>query len=315
MSLLTPFGILSPVLRMELLAGGRIHRTYRVETADGCYIAQQLNTAVFPDPELVMENIARVTAHIRTRCPSQETLHFYRTADGGFLHDGWRVMDAIRGIPLDPEAGAATIRAAGEAFGQFLTLLSDLPPASLREPIPGFHDTPAHFAALDAAARADVLGRGKTAAPYLRRLEALREGACRLCRSDLPRRIVHGDTKCANILIDPQTHRPRAVIDLDTVMPGLAAYDFGDAVRSLCGKDLDLAKYRAFLDGYLAGAACLTERERQTLPLGVGSVTAELAARYLTAYLTGQGALSKPDALQRAEELLGLAEQGGRFSA
>ena len=306
-SILHAFGISAPVTQTELLSGGRIHRSFRVTTTAGDYIVQQFNSRVFRRPAQVMANIDTVTAYLRTQFPTETTLHFYRTAAGDFLHDGYRVMDYIPGVTLTAGDAPAVSRAAGAAFGHFVDLLASLNAAQLSVTIPGFHDTPARYAALEAAIRANPLDRAKHAVPLMQRLCDLREAACALCRSDLPRRIVHNDTKLANLRFDAQTRRPVAVLDLDTVMPGLAAYDFGDMVRSLCGAALDMAVYHACLEGYLAGAACLNKAERASLPKGVLCITTELSVRYLTDYLTGDAYFQHPDSLRRASELADFA--------
>lgn len=307
--ILAAFGIGEPVIAERRLDGGRIHGTYRIETVRGAYIAQRMHLTAFAEPSLVMANIEAVTAHIRAQFPDRTTLHFHQTADGGYLWNGWRLMDCIPGVMLSPSDGEEVIRSAGFAWGQFLVMLNDMETSRLYETLPGFHDTPRCFQALDAAVNDDPLGRAAPAGELLVRFDALREEACALCRAQLPVRVIHGDTKCSNILFDPVTRQPAAVIDLDTVMPGLAAYDFGDAVRSLWEERVDTLKLRAFSEGYLSGAECLTSAERQSLVPGIFSVTAELAARYLTDFLTGDAYFRHPDSLHRAGTLISLAEE------
>lgn len=307
--LLAAFGIPGEVLDTSSVAGGRIHGTYRVHTARGDYIMQRMNPQVFPHPEQVMENIAVVTSHIRRHFPAQTTLHFYQTPDGAYLRDGWRVMDCIPGKPLHGGQRPEVISAAGRAFGAFGNMLTGLDPSGLHEVLPGFHDTRARFAALRQAADSDPLGRLGGVRDMYMRLLALESAACILSDSGLPLRIIHGDTKLSNILFD-DAGEPLAVIDLDTVSPGLAAYDYGDAVRSLhAGRErLDRALTGAFTRGFLEGAAHLTAQERETLPLGIICITAELAARYLTDHLTGDAYFHARDSRQRAAALLRLAE-------
>ena len=129
-------------------------------------------------------------------------------------------------------------------------------------------------------------------------------------------RIVHNDTKLSNLLVSPETGKPLAVIDLDTVGWGLAAYDFGDTVRSLHGtaERLDMALVQAAADGFAEGADFLTRAERETLPLGIVSITAELAARYLTDFLTGDSYFHHPDSAGRAAQLTALAQHAASAS-
>lgn len=301
------FGISAPVLSQEQLSGGRIHGTYRVRTTQGNFIVQHVHPTAFPDPEAVTENSMCVAAHIRSTDPAQTTLHFYRTADGHFLHDGWRVMDEIPGKP--PEISIPAVREAGRAFGAFQKSLLGLDAGQLRETLPGFHDTPARFEALRAAAGGLAHCTADVQETYSR-LMALREDACKLLKQPLPRRIIHGDTKLENLLFGADG-KALAVIDLDTVMPGLAAYDFGDAIRSLHrnASAPDPALIGAFLEGFCSGADFLTEPERASLLPGVVCITAELAARYLTDHLTGNSWFHAPDSAAKAAKLTDFAYQ------
>lgn len=311
--ILAAFGIRGAVLETHQCSGGRIHGTYSVRTAQGRYIVQHMNPQVFPRPGQVMENIARVTAHIRTHYPAQTTLHFYQTPDGAYLRNGWRVMDCIPGKPPAGTLSPAVIFAAGQAFGTFQHMLSGLPPSALAEPLPGFHDTRARFAALRHAVHADPLGRLTDVQQLCTRLLALEDAACMLAEAALPVRVIHGDTKLSNLLLDDRG-APLAVIDLDTVSPGRSAYDYGDAVRSLhTGRTrLDRQILRQFTQGFTAGAAHLTPAERAALPQGILCITAELAARYLTDHLTGDSYFHAPDSAQRAAQLTLLAQDALR---
>lgn len=305
---LRAFGITDAVRTLEQLSGGHIHGTYRVETAGGVYIAQKLHPTAFPEPEQLMERLVRVTDALREQ--GEVTLHFYRAQDGGWLHDGWRVMDCILGEVREPDA--AVIPAAGKAFGRFQAKLQgiSLDARSIHDPIRWFgalHEVvnAADFITCEALAAADRLFR-------------LEDAACRLQTQNLPQRVLHGDTKLTNLLFVPQTDTPLAVIDLDTVGMGLAAFDFGDAVRSLHrnAEKLDAEILRNFAKGYLAGADFLTTPERESLVPGVLAITAELAARYLTDHLTGDRYFGNPDSLGRARSLTALAEDtAGRIPA
>ena len=300
------FRIYAPVLSDEQLSGGRIHGTYRIRTAEGDYIAQKLHPTAFPDTIALMQKLVAVTDYLRENFPDSVTLHYYPTADGTYLYDGWRVMDWIPGeTRTTPDA--ETVRAAGKAFGTFQAMLCDFP-HEIQEP--AFHDPARYFAALDKAAAADPCCRWASAQETYTRLAALRGRACALQNAGLPVRIVHNDTKLANLLFDPENTRPPVVLDLDTVGNGLAAYDFGDAVRSLHSSTgaQQPAMLRDFTEGFLEGAKHLTAAERASLPEGVVCITSELAARYLTDYLTGDPYFHHHDSLQRAAQLTALAE-------
>lgn len=310
----------------ESVAGGRINATYRVEfcQTDGrvqTYIFQKINTEVFSDPAAVMRNIERVTAHIRARYPQEKTLRFHHTADGRHLvtdSDGvcWRVMDYIDSASFFASDSIELAAAVGAAFGRFQRMLSDFDAALLCETLPAFHDTPKRIQTLFAHADEDLLGRTGKIGPELGYIRSVSEKASLLCvkyaQGGLPCRVTHNDTKAANVLFERKTGMP-VVIDLDTVMAGMVMYDFGDGVRSVAQTDgrIDCAKFRAYTEGFLAGAAgCLTYEETDAFVLGAFSVTVELAVRYLDDYLTGDRYFaphSSAHNLERARSLIALA--------
>jgi Ser/Thr protein kinase RdoA (MazF antagonist) len=295
---------------------GHINDTYVVETgtseASTRTILQRINTRVFQRPQELMENVRRVTEHLqsaRDRRAGAEVLRLIPTEEGQlFWLDeeayAWRAIHFIDGaVTLQGSPTVAQAREGARAFGEFQRLLADLPPPRLAETIPGFHDTPARFAALQSAAERDRAGR---AARVGAELEAARERE-ELCpllieglRSGrLPERVVHNDTKLDNVLFDAQTGRALCVIDLDTVMPGAIAWDFGDLVRSASSRaaedeadpnrvGVDLELFAALVEGYLEEArAFLTPAERESLVVAGKLVTFELAVRFLTDYLEG----------------------------
>ncbi len=293
---------------------GNINQTYRVtyhtDTGEKNYIFQKVNTRVFRNPEEIMENIGRVTAHIRQKCPDRPTLIFYRTADGrNFVRDAdggfWRVMDYLDSVVFDSCGDPSVIRAAGMAFGEFQRQLSDFDGSLLHETIPDFHNTRRRLDTLFADARRDIVGRCAEVLPELRRFRTYYKEASalgdRYAAGKFPPRVTHNDTKANNVLFDRETLRPLAVIDLDTVMPGMAMYDFGDAVRflaSTAAEDepdtekvaLDIGKFTAFAEGFIGEVKdSLTQAEIDGMVQGAFSVTVELAARFLDDYLTGDG--------------------------
>ncbi len=308
----------------ERLSGGRVNETHRVRLRSAGlekdYVFQRLSETAFREPERVMRNIAVVTKHLAGRgVPVQQ---YYHTPEGSALirMDGlWRVTDYVWGRSYAAPDTPARLSEAGRAFGAFLRNLSDLDGATLCETIPRFHDTRGrlddfflHEACADVEKRAVLR-------PLTERLAALRAPASAVydrCTASLPLRVTHNDTKCSNVLFSPGTDRFRMVIDLDTVMPGYAVYDFGDAVRSACtcedGRTLSMQRFSDFSRGYLSeAAASLTPEEAALLAPAAMAVTAELAARYCDDWLTGAGyfQVSVPDGhLLRADALLSLAE-------
>ncbi len=292
-----------------VVAGGHINESWRVECRTNgrvsSYLLQRLNPAVFPDPVAVMENVARVTRH----CAARRSLVLRRSADGGWWHQDaegacWRVYDFIEGAHVRERAESpALAREAAAAFGAFLRLMSDYDGPALHQTLPGFHDTAARFARLDEAARRDAVGRLSGARPELDAVLARRGLADVLpplfASGALPTRIAHHDAKIANVLFDDCDGTALAVIDLDTVMPGSALYDFGDLVRSMVSPaaedETDLTRVRvrrpvfeAVAQGYLAEAgSVLAPKERELLAFAGRLITLEQAVRFLTDHLEG----------------------------
>ena len=254
-----------------------------VKTQEGTrrYIMQRVNRYVFKRPEDVIANIEQVTQYLRGVIaaeggdPQRETLTLVPTVDGkpfAYDEDGelWRMYLFIEGtisrdLPDTPELFALS----GAAFGRFQRQMGGFPAASLVESIPDFHNTPARYAQLmDAVARNEA-GRldevGEELAfcrKYEREVHTLLDA---LAAGEIPLRVTHNDTKLNNVLLDAQTGRGVCVIDLDTVMPGLAAYDFGDSIRfgantaeedeqDLSKVSLSLPMFEAFARGFLSEA-------------------------------------------------------------
>ena len=295
---------------------GHINDTYRVETSTGMdYILQRLNPAAFAHPERVMDNIVLVTGFLRQKIvlrggnPLRETLTPVALPDGRWWiadEEGgaWRMYICINGtVSYDLAEDTAVLREAGRAFGAFMTDLADCPAERLHETIPHFHDTPERIASFRRSAAKDSAGRAAAAQKEIAFVEAragrANELTGQLDAGILPLRVTHNDTKLNNVLFDPVTGRAQCVVDLDTVMPGLIAYDFGDAVRfgaSTAAEDeadparirFDGDKYRAWTEGYLeAAGTALTEAELLSLPVGAWMMTFEVGLRFLTDYLDG----------------------------
>jgi len=317
------FQIAGDLVVAEPFGSGHINDTYRVTFASGSarcrYILQRLNHTVFQNPLAVMENLQRVTAHLAqkfagspnaarhalTLVPARDGKYFQRDAAGDF----WRVFPFIeRTRTVDVVESPAQAFAAAQAFGQFQKLLADLPVPRLHETIPDFHHTPKRFAALEKAVAADACNRAASAKPEIE--FALRHRAiCGvLLAANLPERVTHNDTKINNVLLDDATGGGVCVVDLDTVMPGLALYDFGDMVRSMTNPaaegERDLAKvemefpvFESLLRGYLSSAAdFLTPAEKNLLPISGQVITFELGLRFLTDFLSGDTYFKVPRA-------------------
>jgi Ser/Thr protein kinase RdoA (MazF antagonist) len=284
-------------------AGGHINESFVVTAGDGDrmtrFLLQRVNPVVFPRGDLVMENVARVTEHLAgpmRLVATRDGAPSWIDADGAH----WRVFHFIEGA-LSREAPSSPDEAyrAARAFGEFQRAVADLREPRLHETIPGFHDTPARVAALERVARADVAGRVARAEPELTLALGMRSLALALVDAGLPERVVHNDAKMSNVLLDATSGDVVCVVDLDTVMPGLALYDFGDMARSMSSDaaedevdassiEIDVERYGAMAAGYLEGAGALLSRDERGLLLTAARViTYEQAVRFLSDYLDG----------------------------
>ena len=265
------------------------------------YILRRINDHVFTDPDGLMENIAAVTKHTAGRLaviPARDGGNWCRCAGGC-----WRMMTYVSGtFTCEAMVSREQFREIGRAYGAFIESLSDFPADTLHETIPGFHDTRARFNRLLEAIRNDPEGRRESALGEIcfaldheKDVNMLSECAV---RGEIPLRVTHNDTKINNVLLDRETGKAVCVIDLDTVMPGLAVNDFGDAIRSgaATGREdepdaesvrLDMDLYRSFEQGFLEGCPHLTPREIELLPAGAKVMTLECGIRFLTDYLEG----------------------------
>lgn len=298
---------------------GHINDTYAVtcSLAGGSvrFILQRLNPVVFPDRAGLMRNMIAVTGFLRKAVirdggdPERECLRLIPLKDGSpYLTDEsgdvWRATQFIENtdaylVAESPEMFAS----AGEAFGKFMARLGGFDASSLFEVIPRFHDTPDRYARFLASLEKNAAGRMDEAKDEIAFVRERREGCSvitdALERGEVPVRVTHNDTKLNNVLIDTATKEAVCVIDLDTVMPGSMLYDFGDAVRVGCSTakederdlslvDFDLGLFRAFTEGYLAGAGrSVTAAELGLLPDAARLMTFECGMRFLTDFLDG----------------------------
>ena len=297
---------------VEEIKVGHINRTYRLSLtlADGSAfdgLLQSVNTYVFKQPELMMENIAKATRHIAAKNPDGANPTFYTTAGGkNYFADEsgfWRLQNYIDSTTYSSGEDLAIVAEAGKAFGQFQQQLADFPAEELHETIPDFHNTIQRFRNLWQAVEKDAMGRVKEVQPELDYIRSIEANACTLTRlyneSKLPLRVTHNDTKINNVLMDRHSGKALAVIDLDTVMPGLVGHDFGDAIRSAGNTEaedspnldkvaVNIPIFRTFAESYLSVLADkLTAEELDTLALSSFAMTIECGIRFLTDYLEG----------------------------
>ena len=294
---------------------GHIHDTYSVRFDNGerggaHIILQHVNTSIFKNPIAVMENIRRVTTHVRSRLgdlqdADRRVLQLVPTRAGRawLVDDKERYWRAYRFIEqaktFDEVTSECQAFEAAKAFGAFQRMLADLPGERLAESIPHFHDTPKRFSDFEFAVDADVAGRAKHVRDEIAFAMERRFIAGALVEAGLPERVTHNDTKLNNVMLDEETGEGICVIDLDTVMPGLVAYDFGDMVRTMTcpaaedEKDLTRVEmqfsfFEAVLRGYLAGAGdFLKAEERESLIAGAKVIVFEQGIRFLADHLAG----------------------------
>lgn len=298
---------------------GHINDTYCVichskEGKENRYILQGLSLAAFPRQAEVMENFIGITAHLRRKIesvggdPMRETLNLVPTRDGELYHTDptgkvWRLTYFIEDTVCPQQATPELFEASARAFGRFQMLMQDYPAKTLYETIISFHNTEDRFVKFLDAFRADKLCRAKGVMAEIKfvldreadcsvAMNALREGK-------LPLRVTHNDTKLNNILFDKNTLEGICIIDLDTTMPGLSIYDFGDSIRfgaNHCAEDekdlskvnFDIDLYARYTRGFLTGAqGIFTETELAYLPWGARLMTLECGIRFLTDYLDG----------------------------
>jgi hypothetical protein len=281
------------------------------------YLLQRVNERVFTNVPALMDNIQRVTAHANQRAgkvagdpdasrrcltlvPARDGLPYHRDAGGGW----WRCYLFIEHArTYDVVNTPAQAMAAARAFGEFQRLLVDLPGQRLHETIPFFHDTRRRFQAFQRALEADTKGRAAQARneiAFALEREPLVDALLSLqARGEIPERVTHNDTKFNNVMLDDATQAAICVIDLDTVMPGIALNDFGDMVRSATNsaaedeQDLSLVHARlpifeSLVEGYLSAARpFLNEAEIAHLAISGQVITFEIGLRFLTDFLAG----------------------------
>ena len=289
---------------------GHINYTFLVVTDQGKrYILQGINGNVFPNVRGMMENIAAVTGFVGQReADPRGTLHIVPAEDGDIMYtdekgQSWRVYDFVEdSICLQAAETPEDFYQSAVAFGRFQDMLTRFPADTLHETIPNFHNTPERYKTFHRVLEADVCGRAASVREEVDFVLSREQAGGELQRmrdsGQLPLRVTHNDTKLNNVMLDAQTRKALCVIDLDTVMPGLAAYDFGDSIRfgaataaedekDLDKMSMDLELYRTFARGFIRSCPSLTEKERETLPLGAMTMTLECGLRFLTDYLDG----------------------------
>lgn len=314
------FDFTGQLLKVEPYGSGHINDTYLLEykikhMGVVPIILQRMNTNIFKQPVELMENILNVTAFLREKIienggnPERETLTvilnksgkpYYLDSEGNY----WRAYHFITGATgYDEVKSDEDFYQSALAFGKFQSLLSEYPAETLHETIPDFHNTKARFAVFVQAVQDDVCNRAKDVQDeinfVLQREDVANILGDMLSSGELPLRVTHNDTKLNNVLIDDKTHQGICVIDLDTVMPGLAINDFGDSIRfgastgaedekDLSKIECDMHLFEVYTRGFIEGCNNrLTKAEIEALPIGAKVMTFECGMRFLTDYLQG----------------------------
>lgn len=316
---LNGFDLVGEVVSCKKYGSGHINDTFLVVTKESTkehrYILQRMNDEIFKDPVALMRNIKGVTEFLREKIiknggdPKRETLNLVKTKEGlsHYVDENqnyWRVYLFIEdATSFDLVENIEDFYQSGKAFGDFQRLLADYPAHELVETIPNFHNTPLRFEAFKKAVREDVCGRvamvQEEIAFVMEREKDMAVAQSMLEEGRLPLRVTHNDTKLNNIMIDNTTRKVICIIDLDTIMPGLSIFDFGDSIRfgantaeederDLSKVSLSLPLFEAYAKGFLEGCqGSLTETEIRMLPMGAKLMTLECGMRFLTDFLQG----------------------------
>lgn len=315
LSIASQFALAGEIDAVKQLGEGFINDSFVVKTKGDApnYILQRKNKAVFPDVPAMMDNIERVTAHIRRKVvaaggnPDREVLTVVKAKDGKLYHvddngEYWAVCQFIEGsVTYDRANSPALAYKGGQGIGRFQSQLADFD-GKLAEVIKGFHNMRWRFTQWDEAVKADKAGRVASLAKEIGWIESRREQMLdfqsRIESGELPMRVTHNDTKISNILFDQQGD-VLCVIDLDTVMSSTSLNDFGDAIRSyantgaeddknLDNVELSLEMFEAYTKGYLSERkSTMTDSEKSWLAFSAKFITFEQVLRFLMDYIDG----------------------------
>ena len=301
------------VLKCDKFGNGHINGTFlalcKTDGEEIYYILQHINKNVFKSPELVMDNIEKVTSFIGKKVSNpREVLHFIKCDNGTLCYkdqegEYWRMYYYVDKCDGVDHPTLEEFYESGVAFGKFQSQLSDFPAETLNETIPDFHNTPKRYETFLKAVENNLSGRKDTCQEEIEFVKARADFYSTLMDANkqgkLPLRVSHNDTKSNNVLLDDTTHKAVCVIDLDTIMPGFSVTDFGDSIRfgannsSEDEKDLtkltiDMDKFRIYTKGFLEGCGGrLPKEEVELLPEGALMMTLECGMRFLSDYLDG----------------------------
>ena len=303
----------------EVYGNGHINSTFKIECKDGNsvtrYILQKINSNIFPDTDALTENIENVTEFLKEKITKRggdvlrETLSLVPTVEGKNYYtdengENWRSYIFIEDtVCYDKIENPKDFYNCGYAFGNFQNLLADFPAEKLHEVILNFHNTPIRYETFKKAVSADICGRAKSVRKEIDFVNAHESDMSLLTdmlkKGEIPLRVTHNDTKLNNCMFDKNTGKTICVIDLDTVMPGLRAYDYGDSIRygatTGAEDEIDLSKvnfslelFKSYTEGFIkACGESMSYQEALSLPIGAKIMTLECGMRFLTDYLEG----------------------------
>jgi len=310
MDLLKNFKLDAPAASCERYGCGHVNETYLVVSESGRrYILQKISTRAFHDVPALMQNIISVTQFLKektedprgvlTLVPTVDDQLFLTCEDGSY----WRLYDFVEdAVCLQAPETPEDFYQSALAFGNFQQQLTDFPAETLSETIPMFHNTANRFKLFREKLAEDPMGRAASVKAEIEFALAHEAEASTLvdlqASGELPTRVTHNDTKLNNVMLDAATKKALCVIDLDTIMPGLSLYDFGDSIRfgaaTAAEDETDLSKvemsldlFRTYATGFLTACPGLTDLEKKLMPLGAKMMTLECGVRFLTDYLDG----------------------------
>ncbi len=309
-TVLAQFQLDSQAISCEKYGHGHINKTYLVTTQSGKqYVLQKLSNQAFGNIPELMQNVAAVSAYLhRQTDDARKVLTLVHTVDDKpYYHDDalgdWRAYVFIdNSVCLQAVECPRDFYQVAVAFGSFARQLDGFPAETLFETIPNFHDTPDRYRIFKETLAMDPMGRAKDVQQEIDFVLAREDFADKLVSQLkaglLPLRVTHNDTKLNNVMLDKDTREPLCVVDLDTTMPGLLAYDFGDAIRfgaSTAAEDekdlnkvrMDIDLFRSYAEGFLSAFPNLTQTERDSLTVGAKMMTLECGMRFLTDYIDG----------------------------
>ena len=308
--ILNSFKLDAPVASCERYGCGHVNETYLVVSESGRrYILQKISTRAFHDVPALMQNIISVTQFLKektedprgvlTLVPTTDEQFFLTCEDGSY----WRLYDFVEdAVCLQAPETPEDFYQSALAFGNFQQMLTDFPAETLSETIPMFHNTANRFKLFREKLAEDPMGRAASVKAEIEFALAHEAEASTLvdlqASGELPTRVTHNDTKLNNVMLDATTKKALCVIDLDTIMPGLSLYDFGDSIRfgaataaedetDLSKVEMSLELFRTYATGFLTACPGLTELEKKLMPMGAKMMTLECGVRFLTDYLDG----------------------------